>query len=101
MKCARTCFMLYLVIHLSSQLLAQQGQWTLWASGLANGVYPRMAVAPDHSIYYTLLGAGVQLGRIYQANTQEATGDFHSLPVIPRPATIQNNIVAVGYNQDS
>lgn len=58
-----------------------------------------MTVAPNHDIFYTLLGAGSNLGYIYKANTQDATGDFNALPIIPRPATIQNNIVALGCNK--
>jgi hypothetical protein len=85
------------IIH--GNLGAQSPTWTLWASGLPSGVYPRMAVAPNHDIFYTLLGAGINLGYIYKANTQDASGHFTSLPKIPRPATIQNNIVALGYNQ--
>jgi hypothetical protein len=78
---------------------AQTPSWRLWASGLPTGVYPRMAVAPNHTIFYTLLGTGINLGYIYKANTQDAIGDFEALPQIPRPSTIQNNIVALGYNQ--
>ena len=78
---------------------AQNPTWTLWASGLPTGVYPRMTVAPNHDIFYALLGAGTNLGLIYKANTQDVHGDFTSLPQIPRPTTIQNNIVALGYNQ--
>lgn len=73
--------------------------WTLWASGLPSGVYPRMAVAPNHDIFYTLLGTGQNLGLIYKANTTESSGHFVSLPQIPRPSSIQNNIVALGYNR--
>lgn len=58
-----------------------------------------MTVAPNHDIFYTLLGTGSNLGYIYKAYTQDATGDFNALPIIPRPATIQNNIVALGCNK--
>ncbi len=83
----------------SSLFTAQTPSWKLWASGLPTGVYPRMTVAPNHDIFYTLLGSGSNLGYIYKANTQDATGDFNALPIIPRPVTIQNNIVALGYNK--
>ncbi len=83
----------------SSLFTAQTPSWKLWASGLPTGVYPRMAVAPNHDIFYALLGAGSNLGYIYKANTQDPSGDFQALPQIPRPATIQNNIVALGYNK--
>ena len=58
-----------------------------------------MTVAPNHDIFYTLLGTGSNLGYIYKAYTQDATGDFNALPIIPRPVTIQNNIVALGCNK--
>lgn len=58
-----------------------------------------MTVTPNHDIFYALLGAGTNLGYIYKANTQDPLGDFVALPQIPRPATIQNNIVALGYNK--
>lgn len=77
---------------------AQNPSWRLWAEGLPTGVYPRMVVAPNHDIFYSLLGAGTNLGLVLKANTQTATGDFTALPQIPRPSTIQNNIVALGYN---
>ncbi len=88
----------FLLLH-CMLLSAQTPSWQLWASGLPTGVYPRMVVAPNHDIFYALLGAGTNLGFIYKANTQDAFGDFNALPVIPRPATIQNNIVALGYNK--
>ena len=78
---------------------AQTQAWTLWASGLPTGVYPRMVVAPNHDIFYALLGAGTNLGYVYRANTLEDSGQFEAMPQIPRPASIQNNIVALGYNK--
>lgn len=88
----------YFILH-SGFFTAQTPTWQLWASGLPPGVYPRMTIAPNHDIFYTLLGAGSNLGYIYKANTQDATGDFNALPIIPRPVTIQNNIVALGCNK--
>ena len=78
---------------------AQSQSWSLWASGLPTGVYPRMVVAPNHDIFYALLGAGTNLGYVHRANALEATGQFEAMPQIPRPASIQNNIVALGYNR--
>ena len=86
---------LWLLTTVSS---AQSGKWKLWASGLPPGAYPRMVVAPNHDLFYTLLGTGVKLGYIYKANTQDSLGAFTALPPVPRPSTIQNNIVALGYN---
>lgn len=79
----------------------QSPSWRLWADGLPTGVYPRMVVAPNHDIFYSLLGAGTNLGLVFKANTQDALGQFTALPKIPRPSTIQNNIVALGYNKKS
>lgn len=90
------------VIIISSVFLrftSEAQSWTLWATGLQSGVYPRMTVAPNHDIFYTLLGTGINQGYIWKANTQDAQGQFVALPQIPRPATIQNNIVALGCNQ--
>ena len=75
---------------------AQNPSWRLWADGLPTGVYPRMVVAPNHDIFYSLLGAGTNLGLVFKANTQDAMGQFTALPKISRPSTIQNNIVALG-----
>lgn len=97
------CLILNLVI-LSSIFFgvsAQNPSWRLWAEGLPTGVYPRMVVAPNHDIFYTLLGAGTNLGLVLKANTQTGIGDFTALPQIPRPSTIQNNIVALGSNINS
>ena len=92
--------LLILIICLNLYSYTNQAQsWTLWATGLQSGVYPRMTVAPNHDIFYTLLGTGINQGYIWKANTQDAQGHFVALPQIPRPATIQNNIVAIGCNQ--
>lgn len=89
-----------LLLGLFNNVISIQAQsWTLWSSGLQSGVYPRMTVAPNHDIFYTLLGTGVNLGYIWKANTQDDHGQFTALPQIPRPVTIQNNIVALGCNQ--
>lgn len=92
---------LFLLIGHIDFIHAQSPSWKLWASGLPSGVYPRMVVAPNHDIFYTLLGTGINLGYIYKANTQQSTGSFTALTQIPRPSTIQNNIVALGYNKNS
>lgn len=89
-----------LVLTLAScPAIAQTTAWSLWASGLPSGVYPRMVVVPNHDIFYSLLGAGVNLGYVYRANALEKAGHFIPMPQIPRPASIQNNIVALGYNK--
>lgn len=96
-----TGFLIFICVLRMNISDAQSPSWKLWASGLPSGVYPRMAVAPNHDIFYTLLGTGINLGYIYKANTLQSTGSFTPLPQIPRPSTIQNNIVALGYNKNS
>jgi hypothetical protein len=91
----------FLLICQSDFIQAQSPSWKLWASGLPSGVYPRMVVAPNHDIFYTLLGTGINLGYIYKANTNQTNGLFSALPQIPRPSSIQNNIVALGFNKNS
>lgn len=76
----------------------QSGEWQLWASGLPQGAYPRMVVAPNHDMFFTYLGTPFKLGTIFKANTSNQWAGFSELPPIPRPTTIQNNIVALGYN---
>ena len=93
---------IYSILIIMGYLLngyAQSSAWTLWASGLPSGVYPRMAVAPNHDIFYALLGAGTNLGYVYRASTLDDSGQFEAMPQIPRPVSIQNNIVALGYNK--
>ncbi len=92
----------FLFTILASQYATcQQAGWRLWAEGLPQGVYPRMSVAPNHDIFYTLLGAGNNLGLVFRASTLQTFGSFYALPQIPRPSSIQNNIVALGYNRFS
>ena len=79
----------------------QSGQWQLWASGLPQGAYPRMVVAPNHDIFFALLGTPFKLGTIFKANTLNQQAGFVELPPVPRPLTVQNNIVALGYNAQS
>lgn len=95
------CFLIFICVLRMNSIVSQTPSWKLWASGLPSGVYPRMAVAPNHDIFYALLGTGINLGYIYKANTQQTTGSFTALPQIPRTSTIQNNIVALGYNKNS
>lgn len=82
------------VVFIPAIAQAQSSPWRLWASGLPAGIHPRVAVAPDHSIYYGLLG-GVALGVIYKAtNALGASGSFATLPTIPY-VSITNNISAL------
>lgn len=90
---------LFVFLILVIRIPLAQPSWKLWATGLPTGVYPRMAVAPNHDIFYALLGAGIKLGYVYKANTADAFGTFIELPQIPRPSSIQNNIVALGFNK--
>ncbi len=77
---------------------SQSTQWQLWATGLPQGAYPRMIVCPNHDLYYTLLGTPTKLGVIFKANTQNQSAGFSELPAVPRPTSVVNNIVCLGYN---
>jgi hypothetical protein len=78
-----------------SALLAQSGAWQLWASGLPPGLHPRLAVGPDHTIYYGVQGGAPPLGVIHRAsNTLASSGTFAALPAIPY-VSITNNIQAL------
>ena len=75
----------------SAPALAFSG-WQLWASGLQQGIHPRLAIAPDHSIYYGLLATGGTKGVVYRApDARTAGGMFSALAPIPY-VTIGNNI---------
>lgn len=79
---------------------AQTAAWQLWASGLPAGYRPRLAVAPDHSLYYGLLSASAH-GIIYKAgNALAPSGTFVAMPAIPY-ASITNNIAALTTSADS
>jgi hypothetical protein len=91
-----SCISLFLGITL--QLFPQTGSWTLWASGLQQGAYPRLAVAPNHDIFYSLISAGGTSGLVYKANTQSGSGSFTALPAVPLPASHQNNIQCIETN---
>ena len=74
---------------------AAQDTWQLWASGLPGGVYPRLAVAPDHSVYFGLLATSGAKGIVYRASQALApSGSFAPLAPIPY-VTIGNNIEAL------
>ena len=94
-------FAFALLLAFSTKLSAQTGSWQLWASGLPAGVYPKLAVAPNHDILYCLLGTGGAKGIIYKANTQSNQGSFTALPAVPLPASLVNNITALETNQFS
>lgn len=91
--------LLFLFLVMTLQLPAQTGSWQLWASGLPAGVYPKLTVAPNHDIFYALLGTGGPKGIIHKANTQSNQGNFVAMPPIPLPASAVNNINAVETNQ--
>ena len=70
---------IFLILGLFISAVSVQAQsWTLWASGLQSGVYPRMTVAPNHDIFYTLLGTGINAGYVWKANTQQVPEDIQS-----------------------
>ncbi|MFO1493601.1 MAG: hypothetical protein U1F26_02960 [Lysobacterales bacterium] len=75
--------------------------WQLWASGLPGGLHPRLAIGPDHSIYYGVQATGGTRGIVHRANDALApAGTFSALPPIPY-LSITNNIQALTTNAAS
>lgn len=60
-----------------------------------------MSVAPNHDIFYGLVGSGGPHGIIYKANTTAANGSFTALPAAPLPASLTNNIMTILCNVNS
>jgi hypothetical protein len=61
--------------------IAHAADWQLWASGLPGGLHPRLAIAPDHTIYYGVQATGGARGIIHKAsNTLAPSGSFTALP---------------------
>lgn len=80
---------------------ASAAGWQLWASGLPGGLHPRLAIAPDHTIYYGVQATGGTRGIIHRAdNALAPSGSFTALPVIPY-VSITNNIQALTTNAQS
>jgi hypothetical protein len=99
-SCALLSLSMLSALVVSTTALAQSSPWRLWASGLPVGIHPRVTVAPDHSIYYGLLGGGTP-GVIYKApNALAASGSFAALPAIPY-LSIVNNIMALTTSANS
>jgi hypothetical protein len=82
-------------ILLLSQCSTQTASWHLWAEGLPAGVFPKMCIADNHDIYYTLLGTASTPGVVYKANTVTAVGNFIAMPAIPLPPSHQNNVQCI------
>ena len=82
---------------------SQTPTWQLWASGLPQGVFPKLSIAPNHDIFYGLTGVGnaALKGVIYKANTSTATGTFTAMPTIPFPASVTNNIQIIECNANN
>ena len=80
---------------------AQTPSWQLWAQGLQQGAYPHLSVAPNHDIFYSLIGAPPPMGIVSRANTQQSFGNFVNLPPIPVPTTLQNNVMFVVANNEN
>ena len=91
MKTMPTRLFLFLIL-INKTLPADAQTWTLWASGLPVGVFPKLAVAPNHDIFYGLTGTGGTRGIVHKANTTTATGSFVALPTIPYPASVTNDV---------
>ena len=92
-----------IIILFGTTMFAQSGSWQLWATGLTVGSFPRLAIAPNHDIFFVRMssGGGITPGVIYKANTQSATGVFTALPAIPVPASLVNNVFSITTNQNS
>lgn len=80
---------------------AQTNSWQLWASGLQQGTFPRIAIGSNHDLYYGLNGTAGTKGLIYKANTQQPVPTFTTMPAIPVPASITNNIQSMVCNANS
>lgn len=89
---------LLLASHL---LIAQNNSWQLWATGLPQGVYPKLAIAKNHDIYYGLVAGIGEKGIIYKSNTNGKLGVFNAMPKIPIPLSITNNIQDIICNKNN
>ena len=86
---------------LINSMNAQTGSWKLWASGVQQGGSPRLAIAPNHDIYYALLATGFKKGIVYKANTLSGIGSFTAMDSIPYPKSLVNNVFCLTTNQNS
>ncbi len=93
----KACILLLQLNYILSY--SQNASWTLWASGLPSGVYPKMTISANHDIYYTLVGTGTTPGVVYKSNTQSPSGIFTAMPAIPLPSSHQNNVQCIITNQ--
>ncbi len=91
---------LILIFILSSASVSAQ-TWKLFASGLQGGTYPKLAIAPNHDIYYGLVATSGTKGIIYKASAVGNTGTFTALPAITVPASIVNNIQTIVCNENN
>ena len=82
-------------------LNAQGRSWRLWADGLPMGVFPKLAVAPNHDIFYGLVGVNGAKGVLFKANTENEYGSFTSMPQAPFPPSTGNNIQCIETNLNS
>lgn len=92
-----------LLVFLSSLSIvnSQQPAWQLWASGLPAGTFPKMTIAANHDIFYTLVGTGASKGYVYKANTKNNQPNFEAMPVIPLPPSVTNNIQVLETNKNN
>ncbi len=91
------------ILFMASQsaMQSQQTSWQLWANGLPAGTFPRMTIAANHDIFYTLVGTASTKGIVYKANTMSSTSAFEPMPILPIPPSIVNNIQCLETNQNS
>lgn len=87
---------LFLIVNLSGQ-----ASWKLWASELPAGVFPKLAIAPNHDIFYGLTGTPGPKGIVFNQNTTDPRGKFKQRLTFPVPASNTNNIKTRIFNQQN
>lgn len=87
---------IYLFLTVNS---SAQASWGLWTSGLPAGIFPKLAIAPNHNIFYGLTGTPGTKGIVFKGNTTDPMVIFKQLPTIPVSARITNNIQTQICNQ--
>lgn len=89
---------IYLILTVN---LSTQASWKLWASGLPAGEFPKLAIAPNHDIFYGLTGTPGPKGIVFNQNTTDPRGKFKQRLTFPVPASNTNNIKTRIFNQQN
>lgn len=96
--------LLYIFLPLvifTSEARGQSGMWKVWAKGLQKGGFPRIAIAPNHDIFYGLLATGDIKGKVYKGNTLDDSRTIVELPIIEFPSSHMHNIQTIVTNMQS